>query len=256
MRRPATTAPRAKPGGASSHQAAPTGYSPGSVGLDISQYQCGAIPARHYRVAIVQVTGGQLNTPGNPCYAQQAAWAGPNLSAYIFLDGLPNPAPAEARSGPFAFCVARNPACQGYNFGFQWARHWVDYSRSLRITPRLWWLDVEMGAGWTTVPVNAAVIRGAAEGLRQEGVRMGIYSTPYQWAAIAGSLTFPGVPVWTAGAGKLTGPGYTATYYCAAGQAFAGGKLAMVQWGYTGAFPGAYPGPGYRYDQDYACPGG
>jgi hypothetical protein len=133
----------------------------------------------------------------------------------------------------------------------------VGYSRSLGINPRLWWLDVEVNSGWTTTPVNDGVISGAVAGLRSEGVRVGIYSTPYQWATIAGSLVFPGIPVWTAGAGNLSGPGFTATNYCASGgHSFAGGRLTMVQWGYSGAFLGAYLGPSYPYDQDYACPNG
>jgi len=84
-------------------------------------------------------------------------------------------------------------------------------------------------------------------------VDIGIYSTPYQWATIAGTLTFPGVPIWTAGAGNLTGPGHTATAYCSSGgHTFAGGHLTLVQWGYKGAFPGAFQGNS-PYDQDYAC---
>jgi hypothetical protein len=221
--------------------------------VDISQYQCGHIPSGRFPVAIVQVSGGRLNSQPNPCFAEEAAWAGSHLSAYIYLDGLPNPAPPETANGPAQACARTNPACQAYDFGYEWTRHWVEYSRQLGISPKLWWLDVESGSGWTTIPVNDAVIKGAAAGLRSAGVRMGIYSTPAQWAAIAGSLAFPGVPVWTAGAGDLSGPGYTATNYCASpSSSFAGGNLALVQWGYTGAFPGAYRGTS-PYDQDYVC---
>jgi hypothetical protein len=205
-------------------------------------------------VAIVQVTGGRINNPPNPCYRQEAAWAGSHLSAYIYLNGLPNPAPPESMGGPAASCARTSSACRAYDFGFQWARHWVAYSRGLGIDPRLWWLDVEVNSGWTTTAVNDGVISGAVAGLRAEGVMVGIYSTPLQWAAIAGSLVFPGIPVWTAGAGRLDGPGYTATNYCRSREySFAGGHLTMVQWGYAGAFPGAYPGPNPAYDNDFTC---
>jgi hypothetical protein len=147
--------------------------------------------------------------------------------------------------------------CRAYNFGFAWAGHWVVFSRRHGIHPKLWWMDVEPGAGWTSPVVNAYVIRGAADGLRSQGARIGIYSTPYQWAMIAGKMTFPGVPLWIPGAGSLNGAGFTATAYCqSSAQRFAGGHLVMVQWGYTGDFPGAYRGPASRYDLDYECPGG
>jgi hypothetical protein len=171
------------------------------------------------------------------------------------MDGLPDPAPRESLIGPASRCARVNPVCRAYNFGFNWARHWVAHSRSLGINPKLWWLDVETGSGWTTPALNDGVIRGAADGLRREGVDIGIYSTPYQWATIAGALAFPGVPLWTPGAGNLTGPGYTATSYCTSGgHTFAGGHLTLVQWGYKGAFPGAFQGNS-PYDQDFACRG-
>jgi hypothetical protein len=226
----------------------------GSVGFDISQYQCGNIPSAPAAVAIVQVSGGALNNPPNPCYVREAVWAGADLSAYIYLDGLPNPAPPESMTGPASRCARIRPVCQAYDFGFNWAHHWVDYSRLQGINPKLWWLDVETGSGWTKPAINDGVIKGAADALQAAGVRAGIYSTPYQWATIAGALVFPGIPVWTAGAGNLTGPGYSATSYCTMpGHSFAGGQLAMVQWGYSGDFPGAYKGPPFPYDRDYVC---
>jgi hypothetical protein len=214
-------------------------------------YQCGKMPARRPAVAIVQVTGGALDGSPNPCYAQQAAWAGTHLSAYIYLDGLSGPTPPLSMAGPASRCAPTSPVCRAYDFGFNWASRWLAYSRHLGFSPKLWWLDVENGSNWTSPAVNDGVIRGAADGLRLRGVTLGIYSTPYQWAAIAGSLSFPGVQIWTAGAGLHTGPGLTATAYCKSGAYnFAGGHLSMVQWGYTGDFPGAYPG---LSAYDYVC---
>jgi hypothetical protein len=234
-----------------------TAYPPGSTGVDISQYQCGEVPTTPAAISIVQVTNGGLNTGPNPCYAEEAAWAGPRLSSYLFMDELPNPAPSESMNGKVGHCTPNEGGCQAYNFGFFWSRYWVTYSRHLGINPSLWWLDVESGGNWTDpVVVNDLVLEGAVAGLKSMRVQVGIYSTPYQRAAIAGSLSFPGVPVWTAGAGNLTGPGATATSYCApsAGQVFAGGRLALVQWGYNGNFTGTYTGPDSPYDMDYACP--
>ncbi|MBO0731802.1 MAG: hypothetical protein J2P57_21260 [Acidimicrobiaceae bacterium] len=230
----------------------PTTYSAGSTGFDISKYQCGDIPATRSAVAVVQVTGGGIKKPPNPCYAQEAAWAGPNLSAYIYMDGLTAPDPVESRVEA-SKCNPKYPLCQDYDYGYFWASHWLSYSHQLGIHPKLWWLDVENGPSWTNPIKSADTIRGAADALRSQGVVVGIYSTPAQWATIAGSLTLPGVQVWTAGAGRLTGPGHTATQICkSGGYNFAGGHLKMVQYGYTGSFLGAYPNVA-PYDYDYVC---
>jgi hypothetical protein len=241
-------------GGAARAVVYPASYQPGATGFDISRYQCQSLPAGPHSIAVVQVSGGALRSDPNPCYAEEARWAGTNLSVYIYMDGLPGPGLPAAMGGPAGRCALINLGCQGYNYGYNWTQHWVTYSRSLGVDPRLWWLDIESMSGWGPVPVNQTVIMGAVAALRGNRLRPGVYSTAYQWQSIAGALVFPGIQVWTAGAGNLAGPGYTATSYCASGQqAFAGGYVSMVQWGYTGSFPGAYQGA-VPYDQDYACP--
>ncbi len=232
----------------------PASYPRGATGLDVSRWQCGDVPRRPRAVAVVQVTGGSLDRPANPCYGREARWAGGALSAYVFMDGLPEPAPQASRNGPAGRCPRPDVACESFNFGWAWSRHWVAYSWRLNIRPRMWWLDIESSGGWRGVGSNDLVIRGAVAGLRSTGVEVGIYSTAYQWQAIAGPLAFPGMPEWVPGAGRLSGAGATATGYCAAGDrhAFARGSLRLVQWGYHGRFAGAYEGPA-RYDADYSC---
>ena len=229
-------------------------FLPGGIGYDVSHFQCGqALPPAH-AISIVQVSSGHLDSPPNPCYAAEARWAGVNMSAYIFMNNLPNPAPPEALSGPSGPCNG-NLTCESFNFGAFWAVHWVAYSRSIGIDPSFWWVDVELGgfAGRTQAS-NASVIAGAIAGLRASGVVAGIYSTSYQWAAITGnSLNYPGIALWIPGAGNLTGPGYTATNYCASAAwapRFAGGSPVLVQWGYAA---GGYTGPPSGLDLDYAC---
>jgi hypothetical protein len=233
-----------------------TGYPPRSTGFDISQYQCGNIPPGPTTISIVQVTAGAIDNGPNPCYAQEARWAGPRLSVYIYMDGLPTPAPPVAMTGPAGACAVPDRSCQHYNYGYNRARQWVDYSRGLGITSTLWWLDVEGGSGWNLPARNALEIEGALAGLQSEGVQAGVYSTPSQWQDITGGLAIPGVPIWTPGAGNLSGPGYTATSFCAAAaqNSFGGGHLKLVQWGYQGPFPGSYSGLGSPYDMDLACP--
>ena len=229
------------------------GVPSGSTGVDISQYQCGNIPGSHYRISVVQVSGGGINRPPNACYPAEAAWAGSDLQTYIYMNGLPNPAPVEAANGPAGACGS-NTSCLGYNFGWAWAQHWVAYSNSAGPVSRQWWLDVETGSGWTDPATDGQIIRGALDALRSHGLATGIYSNAHQWSLVTGGLMLPGTALWVSGAGNVSGPGYTATNFCAdPSQAFAGGNVKYVQYGYTGTFAGAWSGPASPYDLDYAC---
>ncbi|MHB1535452.1 MAG: hypothetical protein ACYC1D_12750 [Acidimicrobiales bacterium] len=225
-------------------------YPVGSTGWDVSNYQCPTgLPAGR-AFAVVEVAGA-INGYANSCYAYEAAWAGPNMAAYIFMNGLPAPAPAESLAGPAGTCNG-DVNCESYNFGWYWARHWVSHSEALGVDPTVWWLDVEGPCAYWQCGVvagNAQVISGAVQALRSLGLTAGIYSTPLQWGEIAGSLAFPGIPVWAAGAGNVTGGYYSAVSYCT-NDAFAGGTVTLVQYGYTG---GGYTGPAVADDQDYAC---
>lgn len=224
-----------------------------SRGMDISQYQCGDIPVARAQIAVVQVSGGSLSGQANRCYAAQAQWAGRGIQAYIYLNGVPTPTAASDTTGSGRSC-AGNSRCTAYAFGWNWTQHWVAYSRSSRTHPGKWWLDVEKDSGWSDTGTNSAVILGALDALRSDGISAGIYSSASQWNAITGGLQVPGVDLWVPGAGNLTGPGYSATGMCAdASQVFAGGHVRYVQYGYTGNFPGAYSGPSSPYDLDYAC---
>jgi hypothetical protein len=68
-----------------------------------------------------------------------------------------------------------------------------------------WWLDVETGNTWQSgshgIAMNNADIRGMLAELRGQGVSMtGVYSTSYQWNAIAGGAGLgSAVPDWVAG---------------------------------------------------------
>jgi len=225
-------------------------FPPGGTGYDVSQFSCGHLPpARSF--AIVQVTAGAINSSRpNPCYRAEAAWAGPNMSAYIFMDGLPSPAPPESQP---AACKG-SVACESYYFGWFWAHHWVVYSQSVGVTPPMWWLDVEGPNGavpWSSnLSFNAEVVKGALAAVRATaGVQVGVYSTSYQWPRIVGSLSLPGIPLWAAGADNLTGDAFSATSFCpSASQRFADGIMTLVQYGWL---PGGQPSP--YSDPDFAC---
>ena len=233
-----------------------TEYKRRDTGFDISQYQCADIPSGHPGIAIVQVTGGALDNAPNPCYRAEAAWGAKNLSAYLFMSGVPSPPTSSTLVGPAGHCAAADTVCQGYNYGYNYARYWVAYSDSQGVQAKLWWLDVENYSGWTNQPTNAAVIRGALNAFKSMHLATGVYSTARQWNAITGGMNIRGETEWTPGAGNVSGGQYSAQGFCAAAatHTFGGGHLKLVQYGYQGSFPDSYSGPAVPYDRDYECP--
>lgn len=237
-------------------------FPPGTTGYDISKFQCNNIPTTPQAISIVQVTGGAINNPPNPCYSREAAWAGSQMSAYVFMDGLPSPAPPESLSGPAGTCGG-NVNCESYNFGWNWANHWAAYSHGAGISPTFWWLDIETAGHWnlnsSANASNAYVIAGALDALRANGVIAGIYSTALQWSEITGnSINFPGVSLWVPGASNISSGTYSAQNICHGAVPgpngweylpFAQGKIVLSQYGYGPE----YTGPPPVYDQDYAC---
>ena len=244
--------------------ATPHGYPfpPGATGFDVSQFQCssydpsGQLPPSHPGVAIVQATGGTFTRPQSVgCYQSEAKWAGAGLSDYIFMNPM-----VSGYVGP----GCSTAACNWYSYGAYWTNQAVAFARSQNTNPSLWWLDVETGAGWNTSPAaqydNSQEIAGAVAALRATGVTAGIYSTNLQWGEITGyDVSFSYViPLWMAGAstlaqapsfcgnGSYNPPGGTSggpgTYY----DAFAGGKIVLVQAGDQSTQWG-------NQDEDYAC---
>ena len=233
-------------------------FPPGGTGYDVSQYQCSdynghvsGLPPAHPQIAIVQVSGGAINQSQPPtCFPAEAAWAGSNMSVYIFMNPLPSPAPQESMTGPGGNCAAGDTSCEGYNFGYNWAQHWVAYAHNDGTHPTLWWLDIETGGGWDQSPageqVNSRVIAGAVAGLRAASVIPGIYATNLQWREITGDdVSFPHIPLWVPGA---AGPAQAQQFCTNPGPdyaPFAGGTTVLVQDSYTNPQP--------TWDEDYAC---
>jgi len=235
-------------------------YQAGATGYDISFPQCGGpYPAGPHTVAIVGVNWGTAFSQ-NPCLASEAAWAGSGLNLYLNVN-QPSPSDPSKPSkkttsremtGPEAACAASGSSqaalCQAYDYGWNDAQYGLNYAASQGVQASVWWLDVECPAtscGWsstywsTNLALNAAVIQGALNALQMAGAAAGVYSTTYQWGAIAGTAT-PGVPVWYAGWSA------SASYYCSAGWTeFTGGPVWLVQQDPSET--------GDQFDPDTAC---
>ncbi|HVA73428.1 MAG TPA: hypothetical protein VNF71_02535 [Acidimicrobiales bacterium] len=235
-------------------------FPPGSTGYDISKWQCNNLPPTA-PISIVEISGA-VNGYQNPCYAQEAAWAGQNISTYIYMDpmqGTPTESQPTACKGDIN--------CEAYHFGNYWAQYWVSTAHSLGVYPNLWWLDVECkttnpcsadaGVPWPGgtqgQTENTYEIAGAIAGLRSSGVIPGIYSTNYQWSIITGGgyVNAPGISLWMAGGEGISGGTYSAQNICNNAvpasngwmySPFAEGRTVLVQYS-----------TGPTYDQDYAC---
>lgn len=137
-----------------------------------------------------------------------------------------------------------------YTYGATWAQHWVNVAKAEAALPTKWWLDVEGPCGtqfvvWqcgaSGLASNAAVVQGAVDTLRADGLTVGIYSTWLQWPAIVGNLKFPDIPIWIAGA---TSKADEAVLCTSPAYRFAGGIPTLAQWTYN--TPSGL-------DEDYAC---
>jgi hypothetical protein len=210
----------------------------GATGFSVSFPQCAkAMPTAPYQIAIVGATGGRAFYE-NGCLANQFAWARAASSApglYMNLNAPSGRAAGRGMAGPAGACDAEDQSCQAYNFGYNAALHAVAYARSQGVTAPFWWLDVETENTWSDDrALNARTIQGGIDGLRTQGLNVGIYSTTYQWNEIAGSFK-PGLPVWVAGPANRA----EAQRTCARNEGFGGGTVALAQYP-NGSFSGEY----------------
>ena len=220
-----------------------------STGYDMSNYTKTIPPLGD--IAIVESDGWPFLDNRNPTmFKAEAAAAGNNLQLYTFL-GAPfsggrwtiAPSSSVYLSGPAGTCTATNYACQATNYGWSEAQHSLLNAKSLGITAKIWWIDVETGGPWSTsFQINNAVIQGAMQYLHSQGTLVGIYSTAYQWLQITGGLSLSTSsstqPIW------IASPDYQAAACTNSTLWFAGGSPWLIQTGvnYT-----------YNADTDYAC---
>jgi hypothetical protein len=231
--------------------ASPTASIPGLphhvVGYDISNFQCAkpnspnigkGLPPQSSFTAIE--AAGWLDSAHNSCLQAEAAWAvqAAGVSAtpydlYLFLNAPDTSSTATSfgSSGPGGNCVVTaagfaKQKCVAYNYAYNGARNAFNFATGLNVSSSLWWLDVEnpnlsptaysnfaSGQYWSySTALNAATLQGAIDGLRAEGVRVGIYSTSVQYPKIVGNYVpgGPRLPLWIAGA-PWTNPPYSQT---------------------------------------------
>jgi hypothetical protein len=242
------------------------------LGNDVSWPQCNKGLPKGAVFAIVGVNNGLANTT-NPCLAEQLKWANaidtngdgvenptrqPTVALYVNTanPGLAgswwptsNDYPARNQvQNPYGSCTRNSigvpdvtEACS-YMYGY--AKAYDDaYIRGIsQPSEHLWWLDVETDNSWSgDRNRNRAVLEGMANFFHSIGADVGIYSTPYQWRRIVGTVSSSSslynLPSWLAGAATATG----AKAYCSHAPLTAGGKVILTQFVYNG------------FDYDHSC---
>lgn len=187
------------------------------------------LPPPEAEYVVIGLTNGPSFTP-NPCLADQVSWAkdrGLLTSAYAVI------------SGPYGDTLARHggtgPHDSGTeagrlaNLGFNQARYSLAVMRRAGLETPFVWLDVEPvpAFDWSSDPAaNAQVVRGAARGYTDAGLRIGVYSTAALWSGVVGDLEL-GLPEWRA-AGETSRE--EALSRCAPDSAIQGGRPVLAQW--------------------------
>ncbi len=186
-------------------------YTSSGIGYDLS-FNTRNYPATAFSFAVVGVTAGKAFTH-NARLATEFSWA--RLSSanrptiYLNLNApYGSTANAATMTGPHACAALSNgtttstsaggtfpepTVCGAYNYGYNSAKDAYAYASSKPyVSSSLWWLDIEDANSWSENPaVNDAVIQGAIDYLNSAGVRVGLYSVPYMWRAIAGGGFMP-----------------------------------------------------------------
>ncbi|MDP9389265.1 MAG: hypothetical protein M3Q48_15450, partial [Actinomycetota bacterium] len=211
----------------------PAGRLLSRFGWDVSWPQCGTpLPGGPRGYAIIGVTDGHLYDM-NPCLAEQHRWSirdGSLGGLYVNVNWPSKAAEPGLAARMSDACAIEDVGCQLYEWGRRGVLHAVDGATTLGVHAPMWWLDVETRNRWSGDTVaNARVIQGAIDGLHSRGLRVGVYSTSYQWGVIAGAFS-PGLPNWIAGPVDAA----SAARACQSGPTFGGGIPWMVQYPFRG----------------------
>jgi hypothetical protein len=218
------------------------------VGADVSYPQCGKSLPVGQAFGIVGVNGGKPTT-FNGCFADQLDWAHDSLGgtsqpkAQLYVNTA-NPGSGSAY-WPGGTCAGQDTEPCAYLYGK--ARATEDLAKVTGAGDYVWWLDVETGNSWASGTAgqarNVAVLEGMTDTFLAAGVKVGLYSTGYQWGKIVGTAPLTGSPLlglpsWLAGAASLG----DAISRCGTHAPLTdGGSVAMVQYVEGG------------FDRNWAC---
>ena len=203
---------------------------PEGMGIPQKKSHGGPMPFEDSEYVILGVTNGPSFTP-NPCLADQVRWVrerGMMVAAYAVHD-YPSAQQLATYGGKGPF-DAGTELGRLANVGYQQTRYDLATMKRTGLRSPILWLDVEPvpDYDWSNDNrANAAVLRGAARGVREAGLEVGAYSTPHLWESVVGDFSLGGVPEWRA-AGQTSRA--EALRRCKQDWAFQGGVAIMGQW--------------------------
>jgi hypothetical protein len=226
-------------------------------GFDVSYPQCGTALPRAHAFGIVGVNGG-LSTKANPCLSDQLTWAWKSSGlvaaqpkAQLYLNTA-NPGELRSQittwpttgSTPYGACDGSNSGACSWQYGYERARNsvvsfFMPAAQAAGVDSRpgvyTWWLDVETSNTWQSgstaaLARNRATLEGMTKYLTDHTAKIGLYSTPQQWAQIVGSVpassNLAGRNSWLAGATSVSG----ARAACTRPNLAPGGKVTLGQY--------------------------
>ena len=212
------------------------------MGIPQKQGQGSPLPVDEAKFVVLGLTNGPGFYP-NPCLGSQVAFVKSRnlLAAAYSVISTP-------QAGDLAKYGGQGPYDAGTrlgalsNVGYQQAVFNLSTMKGAGLQSPIVWLDVEPvpDFDWPAdAEANAAVVRGAAKGYTDAGLRIGAYSTQALWQRVVGDLRL-GVPEWRA-AGQTSRE--EALRRCGPSRMFEGGAGVLGQWVQDGR------------DMNVTCPG-
>ena len=205
----------------------------GTFGWDISWPQChmlDRLPNGGYAFAIIGVNDGHQFSE-NKCLKEEYNWAlrhGSVASLYVNVNWpsrADEPRMFELTGGVCAPGPDQLP-CMATEWGRRGALDSIAIAKRNHVSAPMWWLDVETMNRWSADQgLNALVVAGAKAVYEEHGIRVGIYSTGYQFRLITGDYQ-PRVPTWVAGPQSAA----EAPAACRMEKSFGGGVPWLVQF--------------------------
>lgn len=201
---------------------------PKGMGIPSRPTEGKPMPGAANRFVVLGLTNGPAFSR-NPCLANQVVWAKRHhqLTAAYAVTTFPTTAQLASygSKGPYG---VRSVTARLRNVGWAQAKLAVTTMRAAALTTPIVWMDIEEYpvAPWSKNRTNnRAVLEGAMAAYRNSGLRVGFYSTRYQWNVIVGAARY-GAPEWhTAGQTSMS----AALRGCSA-RSFQGGPTIMAQW--------------------------
>lgn len=246
---------------------------PTKIGNDISYPQCGKELPSGSGFGIIGVNDGIASTT-NPCLDTELSWASLtqgvlNQSKIQLYVNTGNPGGLNTASwptsntdpagnsapNPYGLCDGSNSTACSWQYGWNRAvedinNRFIPAAQSAGVDANPasypWWLDVETVNSWQSgsndaLNNNRVDLEAMVSYLESRGIKVGIYSTSFQWGVIVGSVpsgsNLNGLYSWLPGAADLSG----AQTNCSLSALTSGGTVSLTQYT-TGNF-----------DYDYSC---